>query len=125
MSELKPCPFCGGAGREVIRFYEEGAATSIRCQTCNVVTAPFLHIPEAIAAWNNRHGEDTMQHCLHTQFNRWADAQSEIVDLLFRFEAMRDDMYRHIASIQSKHRSFFEGAKKVPPAAARAAVEKK
>ena len=61
MSELKPCPFCGSAGREVIRFYEDGAATSIRCQTCKVVTAPFLHIPEAVSAWNTRHGEDKLQ----------------------------------------------------------------
>lgn len=53
-SELKPCPYCGGIGREVIRFYEEGAATSVQCQTCKVVTAPFLHIPQTIAAWNRR-----------------------------------------------------------------------
>lgn len=54
MTELKPCPHCGGIGREVIRFYEEGAATSVQCQTCKVVTAPFLHIPQTIAAWNRR-----------------------------------------------------------------------
>lgn len=107
MSEqLKPCPFCGGAGREVIRFYEEGAATSIRCQTCKVVTAPFLHIPEAYTAWNTRPGEDKLQERVDAL--EWFLEVDEFCESL-HYDDLSDDGEDELYAIHLAARAAVEG----------------
>lgn len=51
MSELKPCPFCGGHARifRVNCFYYEA-----QCNVCGNRTAPYKYPETAIAAWNRR-----------------------------------------------------------------------
>lgn len=61
LAELRPCPFCGAWGAELMVFCdpEEGADNSgpsrrVQCGGCNV-EAPFYDTrAEAIAAWNRR-----------------------------------------------------------------------
>ena len=59
MTELKPCPFCGGEGcipvhvspGDAIRF-------GVVCLDCGCETRQFYETEaEAIEAWNNRTGE--------------------------------------------------------------------
>lgn len=63
MSELKPCPFCGGEADE----YEGDYGNGIYCMMCGAMVGEPIHleyrttkrvsIAEAIAAWNTRHVE--------------------------------------------------------------------
>ena len=63
MSELKPCPFCGG---EAKAFYCEKSGTfDVQCQVCGAI--PYIGYrrggmspDEVIEAWNTRH-EKTCQ----------------------------------------------------------------
>ena len=60
MSELKPCPFCGGEADE----YEGDYGNGIYCMMCGAMVGEPIHlgyrttkrvsIAEAIAAWNSR-----------------------------------------------------------------------
>ena len=60
MSELKPCPFCGGEPDE----YEGDYGNGIYCMMCGAMVGEPIHldymtkkrvsIDEAIAAWNTR-----------------------------------------------------------------------
>lgn len=60
MSELKPCPFCGGEADE----YEGDYGNGIYCMMCGAMVGEPIHleyrttkrvnIEEAIAAWNTR-----------------------------------------------------------------------
>ena len=50
MTELKPCPFCGGFA--VVQALYGGAY--IECGTCGCSTQRFIEIDDAIKAWNNR-----------------------------------------------------------------------
>ena len=57
MSELKPCPFCGGEAKIRHRAFE---TTSIQCERCGVETLLYEDSPsssgksKAKAAWNRR-----------------------------------------------------------------------
>ncbi len=61
MSELKPCPFCGGEAI-IFRTYVKDAEVIenskfypiIRCLECLVQTQPYKTEAEAITAWNKR-----------------------------------------------------------------------
>lgn len=52
MSELKPCPFCGGEAR----LSHAGAKHIIFCPNCVRLPADggYINQEQAIAAWNNR-----------------------------------------------------------------------
>lgn len=59
MSELKACPFCGGAAKLMsYRVAEDAEACLIECQTCDARTSEFedAYAPraDATAAWNRR-----------------------------------------------------------------------
>lgn len=53
MSELKPCPFCGGEAGYESTQHKYGVVHSIYCEECGVETAR-LSRDEAIEAWNRR-----------------------------------------------------------------------
>lgn len=60
MSELKPCPFCGGEYTQVryIGWKSPSAFDSgyrAECCDCGVITAAYPTKAEAAAAWNTRH----------------------------------------------------------------------
>ena len=63
MSELKPCPFCGGeAYMETHRFNNLPDTFSVRCKHCKVQTYSFYNTEqEALNAWNRR--ADTPHKC--------------------------------------------------------------
>lgn len=50
MSELKPCPFCGGTDLNVIN----NQSYAVQCLTCNGRARHFFTEEEAIVAWNHR-----------------------------------------------------------------------
>ena len=50
MTELKPCPFCGG---EVVLQALYGG-NYVECGTCKCSTERFVKIEDAIQAWNTR-----------------------------------------------------------------------
>ena len=61
MSELEPCPFCGGVADEecYVSYDEEGSPTTdpahtVICTRCSAETDTFDTIDEAIDAWNRR-----------------------------------------------------------------------
>jgi Lar family restriction alleviation protein len=48
VTELKPCPFCGGEA------YAPDRTTWLRCRECGCETNYFETLEEAIEAWNRR-----------------------------------------------------------------------
>ena len=60
MTELKPCPFCGGeAGiyfHSVLneKYISEIDAVCVFCKHCDAMTKPFSNKEVAIEAWNRR-----------------------------------------------------------------------
>lgn len=56
MTELKPCPFCGGSAKLVNKIYEY--KYYIYCTRCGVMTANFDSNNSAIGAWNRRKNDD-------------------------------------------------------------------
>lgn len=58
MTELKPCPFCGGSARvlELNGFYQHTHFVS--CDTCNAAGDTRETEEAAIEAWNRRVTDD-------------------------------------------------------------------
>lgn len=54
MTELKPCPFCGG---EAAERYECLNGVFVQCNKCGVSTHVFSSQDDAIGTWNRRVGE--------------------------------------------------------------------
>ena len=58
MTELKPCPFCGGEAfvSECLYSCEPGRITTkvVECNGCHTTTFEYDTKEEAIEAWNNR-----------------------------------------------------------------------
>lgn len=56
MSELKPCPFCGGKS-ECITNYEYGKARGAfcSCKKCGITQKIYASRQGAIKAWNRRY----------------------------------------------------------------------
>jgi Lar family restriction alleviation protein len=72
MSELKPCPFCGGRTTAKTRYIGYGSLGlgshdeyRVVCQECRASSDEYRHEAEAIAAWNRR--ADARQHALKTK----------------------------------------------------------
>ena len=57
MTELKPCPFCGGEA--IARRDETGCRYVVACKECPVIVGNFWYTEktDAIKAWNRRVGE--------------------------------------------------------------------
>ena len=59
MTELKPCPFCGG--KLILRGKEERRAGIVEyyiyCHDCNCSTAGYRLMQGAFGAWNMRDGK--------------------------------------------------------------------
>lgn len=53
MSDLKPCPFCGGEAILESNKLRYGTIYSAYCQKCGAETTGFSE-HEAVAAWNRR-----------------------------------------------------------------------
>ena len=51
MTNLLPCPFCGGEARHVEPFWRHN---EVRCTACGAETDTYDTMNEAIAAWNCR-----------------------------------------------------------------------
>lgn len=53
MSELKPCPFCGG--RAVVRAFTISRSFVVCCEDCPIgFLVPYDSEEEAVEAWNTR-----------------------------------------------------------------------
>jgi len=52
MTELKPCPFCGGAGRILTHLTED--KFTIECLGCGMRLRWFRSGEEAMESWNSR-----------------------------------------------------------------------
>lgn len=55
MSELKPCPFCGGEAKTVTDYYFRNT----RCSSCGATGWQCCTESEAIEAWNTRYEPTT------------------------------------------------------------------
>lgn len=59
MSELKPCPFCGGNAVLIQRafktgFYPSGGTYYVHCKSCLITTQPRRKKEPVIETWNRR-----------------------------------------------------------------------
>lgn len=61
MSELKPCPFCGGSAVLLPHRFSDGfVCCGIVCRVCSARTSHFYATEkEAIEAWNRRFNDET------------------------------------------------------------------
>ena len=57
MSELKPCPFCGGLAKPY-GFWRH----IVRCTKCGCQSAPSRKLNDAVDTWNNRALTATQRH---------------------------------------------------------------
>ena len=64
MTKLLPCPFCGGAGKTYTDVQEDGKVWRVMCGArvdCALLLAHFQTEEDAIAAWNTRAGDRTLE----------------------------------------------------------------
>lgn len=54
MTELKPCPFCGGAGKYHGSYFEDDVCEYVSCTRCNASTPLMDKKGESIEWWNRR-----------------------------------------------------------------------
>lgn len=54
MTELKPCPFCGGEARLWHPKEYDITLGSVKCNSCGASTESFTDDDSAIEAWNKR-----------------------------------------------------------------------
>lgn len=57
MTELKPCPFCGGEAE----LYNDEGLWKVQCEDCEASTGQYYMPENAIAAWNTRHTDDDLK----------------------------------------------------------------
>ena len=58
MTELKPCPFCGGEAH-VVETIHGKTLPWVRCKDCGMETPMLDTEEEAIEAWNRRVDNET------------------------------------------------------------------
>jgi len=68
MTELKPCPFCGGKARYVISSHENRDTTKWHKIMCENVFECGAEMGTAISAWQANYKEDVER--LKEQWNR-------------------------------------------------------
>lgn len=87
MSELKPCPFCGGQCKEVMRFFSDDGkflGYGVICAICGALGPSGQTASEAIATWTRRPLEDELAAALkgllehHGTPARWAAAKDAL-----------------------------------------------
>lgn len=54
MTELKPCPLCGGAGKYHGSYFEDDVCEYVSCTRCNASTPLMYKKGESIEWWNRR-----------------------------------------------------------------------
>ena len=55
MSDLKPCPFCGGEAEVIFDGDGEISAVAVKCKDCGIMTTHYLDdARKAIEAWNSQ-----------------------------------------------------------------------
>lgn len=60
MTEIRPCPFCGGKGKIIHTIKELGGTSTITCEMCGAKTEDYIisfkysSDEKAIKAWNRR-----------------------------------------------------------------------
>nr|DAO12410.1 MAG TPA: restriction alleviation protein [Caudoviricetes sp.] len=56
MTELKPCPFCGGTGERwnVVSTSKKRPLSWVKCKLCGATTASYGTEEQAVNAWNRR-----------------------------------------------------------------------
>jgi len=67
MTELKPCPFCGGEAEAYKKYFANNKPSYVyvRCKNCKASTTNFFYEKNAFMAWNKRpeeFDEDLIQH---------------------------------------------------------------
>ena len=60
MSELKPCPFCGGEAEFLVYEYSVNSGT-VECKSCATTSNLITDRESAIKAWNTRANEQEMK----------------------------------------------------------------
>ena len=63
MTDLLPCPFCGGEAS--LNKTESGLLWSVLCVGCSVITDLYRTEAEVIEAWNRRKGDEGKTDCTH------------------------------------------------------------
>ncbi len=82
MSELKPCPFCGGEA-ELCQSQDDGKYYSVFCKTdrcgANVGEDFYMEPDELIKQWNTRHIEEKAEALLDlanwSKSDKWISAE--------------------------------------------------
>lgn len=108
MSDLKPCPFCGGENLSIGYIGQPAFAYAVQCQDCNanggdtggISTPSGIPLPnswkEAISKWNTRPLEDA-------KIAELIQGKSELVDLANRLHSkLISEGRRYGASISRK-----------------------
>ena len=54
MTELKPCPFCGGKGKYHGSYFEDDVCEYVSCTRCNSSTPLMYKKGESIEWWNRK-----------------------------------------------------------------------
>jgi Lar family restriction alleviation protein len=76
MTELKPCPFCGGTPALQSWTPDDGDdhAHWIECQSCKIEQMALFDTPaEAIAAWNRRAAPEVPSDAVVERLRAWDD----------------------------------------------------
>ena len=111
MSDLKPCPFCGGEARVVLRdvepqgdpYYGEKMERFVQCQSCAAVVFNkywhdgFYSKDDAVSAWNTRALEAEKASTAKTLIELQA-TNYEQMQTIIKLRAVRDAAEAHLLS---------------------------
>lgn len=89
MTDLKPCPFCGGEAKRSIETFERTILSWIYCTNCGAAGGYRPTEAEAIAAWNTR-AERTCRAELNEERNAITCSECGSIMLLKGWEEFHD-----------------------------------